>query len=85
MIPVMLIAIGVAYGVHLYSHLYLHLQEYPEATRQEAVQNMIHEMWKPVMMAAVTKTPVWTGSTAQVRVPVHLPVQVPTARKVILG
>ncbi|NOY76703.1 MAG: MMPL family transporter [Calditrichaeota bacterium] len=54
MIPVMLIAIGVAYGVHLYSHLYLHLQEHPDATRQEAVQNMIHEMWKPVMMAAVT-------------------------------
>ena len=54
MIPVMLIAIGVAYGVHLYSHLYLHLQQHPETTRQEAVSNMIHEMWKPVMMAAVT-------------------------------
>jgi len=54
MIPVMLIAIGVAYGVHLYSHLYLHLQEHPDAGRQEAVENMIHEMWKPVMMAAVT-------------------------------
>ena len=54
MIPVMLIAIGVAYGVHLYSHLYLHLQEHPDATRQEAVRNMIHEMWQPVMMAAVT-------------------------------
>ncbi len=54
MIPVMLIAIGVAYGVHLYSHLYLHLQEHPEATRREAVDNMIHEMWQPVMMAAVT-------------------------------
>jgi len=54
MIPVMLIAIGVAYGVHLYSHLYLHLQEHPETSKQETVTNMIHEMWKPVMMAAVT-------------------------------
>jgi len=54
MIPVMLIAIGVAYGVHLYSHLYLHLRQHPETTHHDAVANMIHEMWKPVMMAAVT-------------------------------
>ncbi len=54
MIPVMLIAIGVAYGVHLYSHLYLHLRQHPETTLHDAVANMIHEMWKPVMMAAVT-------------------------------
>ena len=54
MIPVMLIAIGVAYGVHLYNHLYLHLKEHPETERREAVRDMIHQMWKPVMMAAVT-------------------------------
>jgi len=54
MIPVMLVAIGVAYGVHLYSHLHLHLNQNPDINRREAVYNMIHEMWKPVMMAAVT-------------------------------
>ncbi len=54
MIPVMLIAIGVAYGVHLYNHLYLNLREHPETDRREAVRDMIHQMWKPVMMAAVT-------------------------------
>ena len=54
MIPVMLIAIGVAYGVHLYNHLYLHLREHPDTDRREAVHDMIHQMWKPVMMAAVT-------------------------------
>ena len=54
MIPVMLIAIGVAYGVHLYSHLELHLKENPEISKKDAIANMMKEMWKPVMMAAVT-------------------------------
>jgi len=54
MIPVMLIAIGVADGIHLYSHLYMHLQENPEANRREAVMDMIREMWRPVVMTSVT-------------------------------
>ena len=54
MIPVMLIAIGVAYGIHLYSHLYLFLKEHPQATRKEAVKDMLHEMWRPVVMTSVT-------------------------------
>ena len=54
MIPVMLIAIGVADGIHLYSHLELFLSENPNATKKEAVMDMIHEMWKPVVMTSVT-------------------------------
>ena len=54
MIPVMLIAIGVADGIHLYSHMYLFLKEHPRATRQEAVKDMLHEMWRPVVMTSVT-------------------------------
>ncbi len=54
MIPVMLIAIGVAYGVHLYSHLELYIKENPDVEKLSAIKNMISEMWKPVMMAAVT-------------------------------
>ncbi len=54
MIPVMLIAIGIAYGVHLYSHLFHYMEENPGISRKEATLNMIKEMWKPVMMAAVT-------------------------------
>ncbi|NOZ34282.1 MAG: RND family transporter [Chlorobi bacterium] len=54
MIPVMLIAIGVAYSVHLYNHLQLFINQNPEATKNEAVVDMIKAMWKPVMMAAVT-------------------------------
>ena len=54
MLPVMLIAIGVADGIHLYSHLDLFLQNNPNATRKEAVADMIKGMWKPVVMTSVT-------------------------------
>jgi hypothetical protein len=54
MIPVMLIAIGVADGVHLYSHLQLYLQKNPKASRSAAVQDMLKEMRKPVIMTSVT-------------------------------
>ena len=54
MIPVMLIAIGVAYGIHLYNHLMLFLKENPNATKQEAIEDMLTEMWKPVLMTAIT-------------------------------
>lgn len=54
MIPVMLIAIGVADGIHLFSHLRLFLTENPDAKKNDAVRNMIQEMWKPVVMTSVT-------------------------------
>jgi uncharacterized protein len=54
MIPVMLIAIGVADGIHLYSHLDLFLKKKPDATRKEAVDDMMKGMWKPVVMTSVT-------------------------------
>lgn len=54
MIPVMLIAIGVADGIHLYSHLHLFLNENPDATKKQAVADMIQGMWKPVVMTSVT-------------------------------
>ncbi len=54
MIPVMLIAIGVAYGIHLYHHLSIFMTENPDAAKEEAVMDMLVQMWKPVTMAAVT-------------------------------
>jgi len=54
MIPVMLIAIGVADGIHLYSHLHTYIDHNPDATKREAVSDMIHQMWKPVVMTSVT-------------------------------
>ena len=54
MIPVMLIAIGVAYGIHLFSHLELFMQKNPDASKIEALKNMMKHMWKPVVMTAIT-------------------------------
>ncbi|MCB0747864.1 MAG: MMPL family transporter, partial [Ignavibacteriae bacterium] len=54
MIPVMLIAIGVADGIHLFSHLQLYINKNPEATKKEAVSDMLAKMWKPVVMTSVT-------------------------------
>jgi len=54
MIPVMLIAIGVAYGIHLFNHLELYLDMNPGADKKDALADMLAHMWKPVLMAAVT-------------------------------
>ncbi len=54
MMPVMLIAIGVAYGIHMYNHLDFHMSEHPDSSKKEAVKVMVSGMWKPVVMTAVT-------------------------------
>ncbi len=54
MLPVMLIAIGVADGIHLFNHLKLYQQKHPLATKKECVQDMITGMRKPVIMTSVT-------------------------------
>ncbi len=54
MIPVMLIAIGVADGIHLYSHLHTFVDHNPTASKKEATVDMIKHMWKPVVMTSVT-------------------------------
>jgi predicted RND superfamily exporter protein len=54
MIPVMLIAIGVADGIHLYSHLHTFVDHNPQAGKLEATKDMIKHLWKPVVMTSVT-------------------------------
>ena len=54
MIPVMLIAIGVADGIHLYSHLQVYINHHPQAGKGEAVKDMLTKLWKPVVMTSVT-------------------------------
>ncbi len=54
MIPVMLIAIGVADGIHLYSHLHTFVNHNPTASKLEATKDMLKHMWKPVVMTSVT-------------------------------
>src|SRR4030042_4890948 len=54
MIPVMLIAIGVAYGIHLFSQLHLIRQEDRAVSSREALRRMLHGMWKAGLMTALT-------------------------------
>lgn len=54
MVPVMLIAIGVADGIHLFSHMKLFQKENPNATKKESTVDMLKNMWKPVAMTSVT-------------------------------
>ncbi len=54
MIPVMLIAIGVADGIHFYSHLGIFLKKNPGTEKLVAVKDMLHGMWKPIVMTSVT-------------------------------
>ncbi|MCK5055480.1 MAG: MMPL family transporter [Candidatus Aminicenantes bacterium] len=54
MIPIMLIAIGVADAIHLYSHLHLYMKEHPLASKKEATLDMIRGMYKPVVMTSIT-------------------------------
>jgi len=54
MVPVMLIAIGVADGIHLFSHMKLYQKEHPESTKKDSTIDMVKNMWKPVVMTSVT-------------------------------
>ncbi|MCB2195713.1 MAG: MMPL family transporter [Bacteroidetes bacterium] len=54
MIPVMLIAIGVADGIHLFNHLQLHISQNPGVSKKDAIKNMINHMASPVIMTSIT-------------------------------
>lgn len=54
MIPVMLIAIGVAYGIYFYNHLNRYYLKNPDTTRYDAIRYTLGILWKPLAMAAFT-------------------------------
>ena len=54
MIPVMLIAIGVADGIHIYSHMTIYKREHPNRSIVDLIKNMYKELWRPVVMTSVT-------------------------------
>lgn len=54
MIPVMLIAIGVADGIHMHNTIRHLMEETPDISRDELVQKTMHAMTRPVIMTSVT-------------------------------
>jgi uncharacterized protein len=54
MIPVMLIAIGVAYGIHMHNSIHLMTLDNPSITRVDLVDKVMRAMIRPVVMAAIT-------------------------------
>jgi len=54
LIPVMLIAIGVADAIHMYSHLQLQTQNNPSWSKRELIMDMMRQLWKPVVITSVT-------------------------------
>jgi len=54
MIPVMLIAIGVAYAIHLYNQIDHFARETPGASRRDIAENAISVISSPALFAALT-------------------------------
>ena len=54
MIPVMLVAIGVAYSIHVFNSASVYLEEHPTATPRHLADHAIETITRPVVMAALT-------------------------------
>ncbi|GAB4345384.1 MAG: hypothetical protein Kow0099_25610 [Candidatus Abyssubacteria bacterium] len=53
-LPVLLMAIGLAYGIHIISRYYEECASANDADRRDIVLNTMREMWAPVTMASLT-------------------------------
>ncbi len=53
-LPVLLMAIGLAYGIHIISRYYEECASANDADRRDIVLKTMHEMWMPVSMASLT-------------------------------
>ena len=54
LIPVMLIAIGVADAIHMFSHLQFQIKNHSDWSKKKLIENMTSEMFMPVMITSVT-------------------------------
>ena len=54
MIPVMLVAIGVAYSIHVFNSASVYLEEHPTVTARHLADHAIETITRPVVMAALT-------------------------------
>lgn len=56
LVPVLLVAIGLAYGIHILNRYHEEASSRPHADRKEVVLTTMREMWAPVTMASLTTT-----------------------------
>jgi hypothetical protein len=54
MMPVVLMAVGVADGIHILSRYYEELLEHPDISSSDAVIATMGEMWQPVILTSLT-------------------------------
>lgn len=54
LMPVILMAIGVADGIHILSRYYDEVLAHPDTSSSEAVLVAMHEMWQPVVFTSLT-------------------------------
>jgi uncharacterized protein len=71
MMPVMLIAIGVAYGIHMHNTLYHLAAEFPDITREELVKKNLKAMLRPVIMTGLTTAVGFAALTTSQVLPVR--------------
>ncbi len=54
MLPIILMAVGVADGVHILSRYYDEIIQHPDKDKRDIVMTTMMEMWPPVVMTSVT-------------------------------
>ena len=71
MMPVVLMAIGVADGIHILSRYYDALLEHPDTSSSEAVLAAMREMWRPVVLTSLTTAAGFLSFLTSAMVPVR--------------
>ena len=71
MMPVVLMAIGVADGIHILSRYYDELLEHPDTSSSDAVLAAMREMWQPVVLTSLTTAAGFLSFLTAAMVPVR--------------
>ncbi len=71
MMPVVLMAVGVADGIHILSRYYDELLEHPNTSSSEAVIVAMREMWRPVILTSLTTAAGFLSFLTAAMVPVR--------------
>ena len=71
MMPVVLMAVGVADGIHILSRYYDELLEHPDTSSSEAVIVAMREMWQPVILTSLTTAAGFLSFLTAAMVPVR--------------